>query len=222
MNLNESVFDDDLKKSPVEVEPTKPTEPVPETSSTGEDELDAIRARMEAMAASMTKGVPVNVPEPEQVADVDFLGDVDAEQGVTPEQLKSGFTKLHKTLVNDVAAMMADKLSRVESNTQSYITGVMMAEKFFDANPDLRKFRAFVGMKWDQIVKDNPGIGYDQLFTKLGEVSRKELNLVKEGNGKTKPPAPALPKGRPGTERPGEKELTGLAAELNELHPFRR
>jgi len=229
MEQNESVFDDDLdgqRKEPPVNKPPAVTAADKTAVAPGAaepiNEMEAIRARMEQLAAKAVQqqGKPLTQSQAAKLAEVDFLGAIDPEVGVQPDQLKSGFSKLHQTVVSDTDRMISEKLAAVESNIQTFVTGLIMGEKFFEINPDLRKYRAFVGMKWDEVVKSNPNIGYDELFTKLEEVSRKELNLAKGKDGNNKP-APALAK-QQSVARPGTQKASGLRAELDELHPFRR
>ncbi len=227
MEPSKSVFDDDLNGQKQESQVQEPpaadgTSPAKEVEQPV-DELEAIRAMMEQLAvvAAQKQSQPQAQVQAAKPVEVDFLGTIDPEVGIQPDQLKGGFSKLHQTVVNDTAKMVSDRLTAVESNIQTFVTGLIMGEKFFELNPDLRKYRAFIGMKWDEVVKSNPNIGYNELFTKLEEVSRKELNLAKGKDGENKQPAPALAK-QQSVVRPGMQKVSGNQAELDELHPFRR
>jgi lipopolysaccharide biosynthesis regulator YciM len=76
--------------------------------------------------------------------------------------------------------------SMVEKQTKEKAKATQSAERFYKKNPDLVKYRDFVGYKANKIKSENPELDLDDILEKTEREVRQELNIEKQAKSKKK------------------------------------
>jgi len=183
------------------------------------DHLNSLAIKMQAESGSTKKAtfdeIKLELPE------LDF-GEIDEDTGITAEQMQKALKSVQENTAAAIIKTIDNRFGTMQEQTQSAVTGLLMAERFFNNNPDLEPYRAYVGVKWDRIVAENKNISFSELFERLNKEVRQDLKLGKRGSGGNG--NPALPKDVKSTERPGDddKKKSIEQKSLDELYPGRR
>jgi hypothetical protein len=166
-------------------------------------ENEELRKKMEELSKPKEASVPPPPATEPPIADKDFLADVDVEEIVND---KDSFNKL---LNNIYKQALKDARTEIKRSSETVLTTVpdrviqsmeikeslrKLSEQFYEQNKDLKPFSKVVGVVFDELVQQTPGAKYNEVLAKLGDETRKRLELKK-------PEATTEPEPKPSTQK---------------------
>lgn len=195
----------------------KPAEPPvkeePPAKEEGEEEPEA-------------KAVPVELPEKGVQNLYEFVTEEQAEElGIDKAFINKLGNQIYQLAVRNTLLTIP---KAVKAEVRDEVNVMTLAKEFYKANPDLAKYKQFVGFTANQIASKNPDVSQEDLFKVLGKEARKGLGLPEvsvekpaeeraeeapRNGGKKKP---AFVK-RPSSKRHVAEQLTGLEKEISDL-----
>jgi len=173
--------------------------------------------------------VPLQVQEPPQAADDEFvITDEVYEKALSS---KEGLSELINTVRTKAARDVILSLPEAVNNlVSSQFEVLSVVQNFYRSNPDLERFKHYVGSVSKEIASQNPNMDYDELLVRTAEKARKDLGLAapnpvqqsaqtKGSNQSHKKLSgnPALPRGKTRGKRLPAPTPTGLQAEIDAL-----
>lgn len=208
-----------------EVSTEEETDPVMQLKA----ELAAIKEMIQqkGQAEPEEASPPVALPELKPV-----ITDVDLFQGYNFEELMENqdtFKKWAKQLVSKVQEVTQEAIYKnipqvIQSYTDQQIAVNSQAQRFYQDNPDLAKYKKEVAKNANLIAQAEPGLSQDDFFKKVASFTRMNLNIntqptteeVVSGKPKTKP---ALNKrsAKATTRMTSQPELAGLEKEISDM-----
>jgi nicotinate-nucleotide--dimethylbenzimidazole phosphoribosyltransferase len=218
-------------------EPEPELEPATEPTSAETLAADNARLREELNEQARRFGqlspasVPVSpvAPAPTPAAPagpIEFVSAEEAESLIDkPQQVLNAV--LNKVFQAGREQAMREMPTLVRQQTLSEVSLQAKVQKFWSENNDLEPYKDFCAMVANQVEVENPGLAFDAVLEKTGEVARGRLNLPKgtaEAAVVDPPPAepsakPALVKA-PGSARRPAPVLTAVdkqAAEMEDI-----
>lgn len=189
------------KTSPPATEPPKDgddegkTEP-PSTDTPKDGELDRIKRENEELRTKLAEKVADRTKLPKTkhpttdapVVDEDFVKDVDLDE-VTREP--SAFNKLLNTIYKKAIQTVRGEARRTKEDTLRELPEMVtrkletekslkeMSDKFYTKNKDLEPFKKVVGVVFEELASENPTLKYNEVLEKVGDETRKRLDLKK-------------------------------------------
>lgn len=214
---------------------TQPSEGDPNQQQQ-EDPLEAMRMNFERMAMNRLQGSPdvqteqentdqqqqQNIPQQQQQVTpevpVNFVPDDFDTSSLTADGLNSLLKKVYTAARSDIVTR--DDLKRTTQELQTNTTTTIASNQFFTDNPDLRPYKNVVVATWDNLVKANPSITWDQLFTTLEQSVRSTLQLPRNNKvvqqNNTAVPNPAFPRST-SAPRKGDEKVNPTVKKLRAL-----
>ncbi len=213
---------------------TKP----PTTDAPVEDELTKVKKEVEELRTKLAdkvviKDVPKTKPPTTDapLGDHDFVKDVDLDE-VTREPsafnklLNSIYKKAVETVRGEVRKSKEETIqvlpSIISSNMELQKTLKDLSDKFYEENKDLKPFRKVVGVVFDEISSQDPKVPYTEVLRKVGEETRKRLELKKPDAKsviKDKDDPPPLPRHKSGGRSPQPKhEPSSVISQIDEMN----
>ncbi len=209
------------------------TEEVVEEAAPAEevDEVSALRGTIDELLAKKVEeeAKPPEVKlEPIDVSkDEDFIGDTPLDELLeSKDKLNALMNKVYKSGRDHGARISKEEILKsipdVVRNNVIVMSNIRsMADKFYQANPDLEPYKQSVASISMTLSAKNPDWEVDKLLTEVAGETRKRLGMVVAAKASTIPsPKPKFAKA-PATGATKKKgaggELTGLAKDLADM-----
>lgn len=245
----EPVADDSPKDEHKDDAPTteapadEPKTDAPSTTPPKEDD-EVVRIKQEnedlrrKLAEKETKPVetkPIEKPPATDppIADEDFIKDIDLDEVIRePSAFNKILNSIYKKAVTfasgEVKKSQAETLQTVPSMVISDIerqkTLKEMTDKFYSTNKDLEPFKKVVGVVFEELASQNPGKPLIEVLEKVGDETRKRLELKKPDAKPTKaddkddpPPLPRKKGGRITQPKPDGNSLVSEIDAMNKV-----
>lgn len=166
-------------------------------------------------------------PEPLQLEDVDFVGEIDLED-LDKDTLNKLLNSVYSKGVNDARNITSEKVllsipDIVRNSVQITNDLKEASDAFYAKHKDLAQFRKVVAYTFEEVIAENPGKTYKDkdIMDEVATKARKKLELHKEAikPNENKPKPPRLPgKGaRSGNvrEKPNTNEIADEISAMN-------
>jgi hypothetical protein len=198
-------------------------------------ENEELRKKMEELSKPKEAAVPPPPATEPPISDQDFLKDVDVDD------LVSDRDSLNKLLNNVYKQALKDANTAIKRTSETVLTTVpdrviqgmelkeslrKLSEQFYDQNKDLKPFSKVVGVVFDELIQQSPKATYNEVLGKLGEETRKRLELKKPeattepdpkpSNSKDSPPP--LPRKKGGRVSKPATDSNPLASEIDAMN----
>lgn len=204
-----------------------------------DDELSRIKRENEELRSKLAEKVVVK-DEPKEkppttdppIAEQEFVKDVDLDD-ITRDP--SAFNKLLNSIYKKAVESVRGEVRRSKEETIQVLPSIVtknmelqktlkeMSDKFYEDNKDLAPFKKVVGVVFEEISSQNPKAPLTEVLGKVGEETRKRLEL-KSVKG-SKPPIkdadnpPPLPRhkqgGRSAQPKPESNPVISQIDEMN-------
>lgn len=213
----------------------------PSTDAPEDDELTRIKSENEELRKKVAEKTiepkPVEKEKPPAtdppIVDQDFVKDVDLDE-VTREP--SAFNKLLNTIYKKAVETVRGEARKSKEEIIQTVPGMVkkdlevqqslkeMSDKFYSNNKDLKPFSKVVGVVFEELASQNPNEKYSALLEKVGDETRKRLELKKpetkpvdKGNDKGDDPPP-LPRTKGGRITKPKQNDNPLANEIDQMN----
>lgn len=157
-------------------------------------------------------------PQPQAPAVPDLTQEQFEQVLGSPEAFKQYLTQVQQQAQAQVLEQVTQRLSKLVNQSVSHQVSVSaMVSNFFKDNADLLPYRNQVGIIANELLSQNPGLSYADLFKQVGEQAREKLKplLMAQKTRTVKRPGFA---GRQSTVRSQQKpQLSPEQTEIEEM-----
>jgi len=220
----------------------EPKDEAPSTTPPKEDdEVTRIKAENEELRRKVAEQVTEPKPKESEkppateppIIDQDFVKDMDLDE-VTREP--SAFNKLLNTIYKKAVETVRGEVRKSKEELVQTVPGMVkkdlevqqtlkeLSEKFYSNNKDLKPFSKVVGVVFEELASQNPNEKYSVILEKVGEETRKRLELKKpdvkpvdKGNDKGDDPPP-LPRTKGGRVTKPKQDNNPLVNEIDQMN----
>lgn len=136
------------------------------------------------------------------------------------EEIVSSREKFNRFLTNLVKMVREEATNGLPDATASIVEARLKAERlvdqFYQENPDLKRFRRYVGVEANRIQQEHPDWPLERILSETEKVVRENLELKKDVKDEKDEGKPAFAEQKHGSKRV-EEPVKGLKAEIREL-----
>jgi hypothetical protein len=211
----------------------KPVEPPPDDElARTKKENEELRTKLADKVVIPKEEPPPKVPEPDApIEEQDFVKDVDLDD-ITRDP--SAFNKLLNKIYTQAVQSVRGEVKKSKEETIQVLPAIIssnmelqktlkeMSDNFYEENKDLKPFKKVVGVVFEEIANQDPKVPYNEVLRKVGEETRKRLEL-KQPESKTvikdKDDPPPLPRHKSGGRSPQPKnESNPVISQIDEMN----